>query len=219
MLLRTDSGAAQNCGQPQARPSGLGLASFPPPQTIPPARGGARTVKWGADSEAATRTGPPAWTRGGARAGEAGPGRGGGAGARRRGRGAEAGPGRGGGAGARRRGAEAGLRVVVSTRGVAEVPWGAEPGRGGGLQWEGGLFGSSALGARQSVLATLARRFVSNLGPKVMFFQVSTTFRDASSSSCSVLDLQNFALGHNPATMLTLSYIRLWHQCVWELRF
>lgn len=64
----------------------------------------------------------------------------------------------GGGPGARRRGrgAELGLSVLVRTRGVAEVrglaevPGEAGPGRGGGLQREGRLYGSSALGARQS---------------------------------------------------------------------
>lgn len=191
MLLRTDSGAAQNCGRPPARPSGLGWRHFLHRR---PSR--QREAERGRESGARTAKPPPGLA--GRPGREAGPEWG------RRARGARAGP----GARRRGRGAELGLSVVVKTRGVgevrgvAEVPGEAGPGRGGGLQREGRLCGSSALGARQSVVATLARRFVSNLGPKVMFFKLCMTFRDASSSFCSVLDLQNFALGHNPAQCL-----------------
>lgn len=50
-----------------------------------------------------------------------------------------------------------------------------------GKSKRGRLCGSSALGARQSVVAILAHPFVSTLGPKVMFFKLGTTCRNSSS--------------------------------------
>lgn len=78
MLLQANAGAAQHHrGYTPARTSGLGLASLPPPPTIPPGGGGAWTGKKGADLEAETRTGGPAWPRRRGQGREAGPGRGG----------------------------------------------------------------------------------------------------------------------------------------------
>ena len=73
MFLQTNAGAAQHHGgYTPARTSGLGLASLPPPKTIPPAEAGR-----GRESRA--RTGRPRPGLGGQPGQEAGPGPGGGA--------------------------------------------------------------------------------------------------------------------------------------------